>query len=97
MRELDTAFEIFTFPIAKAFSAIILLRQFPTLDHRSHCAVENNNAFAQEPFERMQFSRHVRAELSGVYAKDQETNLRIMICRCVYPPVRAPTLTRARK
>ena len=54
------------------------------LNHGAHRAVEENDALAQERCQRMDVvGRHVGQELSGVYANDQETNLRIMIRRCV--------------
>ena len=65
------------------FLPIILLGQLSPLDHRPHRAIEHDDALAQQNFQGMEVGRHTTGELSGVYAKDQETNLRIMIRRCV--------------
>ena len=48
-QKLEAAFEIFAFPIAKPFAAIIALGKFVALDHRAHGAVDD--AFAQERFQ----------------------------------------------
>jgi hypothetical protein len=53
------------------------------MDHGAHGSIEDNDALPEKCFERMEFTRQVDLELSGVYANDQETNLRIMMRRCV--------------
>jgi len=53
------------------------------MDHGAHGSIEDNDALLEKCFEGMEFSGHVVPELSGVYANDQETNLRIMMRRCV--------------
>jgi hypothetical protein len=47
-QKLDRAFEVFAFPIAKTFAAIIGLGQTELLESGSHRAVENDDAFAQK-------------------------------------------------
>jgi hypothetical protein len=60
LKKLQATFEIFPLPRLKPFSAIILLRQFIALDHRSHRAVEKDDALAEEGLERMELSGHVQ-------------------------------------
>src|SRR5438477_358880 len=58
VQQLKAALEIFSLPVAEFFSTVILLRQFSALDHRAHGAVEHDDAFAQELFQRMNLIRH---------------------------------------
>jgi len=45
------------------------------LDHRTHGAVEEDDALAEQGFEGMKISRHVVSrELNGVSPSDQGTN-----------------------
>src|SRR5438874_1820477 len=57
-KKLEAAFEILALPIAKPLSAIVVLRKFVALDHRTHGAVENDDALGQKCFQGMKISRH---------------------------------------
>jgi hypothetical protein len=46
--KFKTAFEVLAFQ-SKSFPAIIGLGKFIALDHRAHCAIEHNGAFARAP------------------------------------------------
>ena len=83
-KKFKAAFEVLAFPITKPFPAVIGLGKFMALDHRAHCAIEHNGAFAQERLQRMKIGRHSRRQLNGVCPRNQETNLRIMMRRCVW-------------
>ena len=56
--QLETAFEVFSLPISKPFPPIIGLGQLVALNHCAHRAVEHDDAFAQERFQRMKVRRH---------------------------------------
>ena len=58
LQQLQTAFEVFALPIAKAFSSIILLGKLVALDHRAHGAIENDDALAQHCLQWIKFRRH---------------------------------------
>ena len=64
-QELDAPLQVFAFPIPKARAAIIRFGQLVLLDHRAHGAVEDDDAFAHQRFERMKdFGGHGEAELN---------------------------------
>ncbi len=53
------ALQVLALPIRETLPAEVLLRQFVTLHHRAHGAVEHDDALAHERFEGMQnFRRH---------------------------------------
>jgi hypothetical protein len=56
--QLVRAFEVFPFPIAKAFSAIIVLAQVEALEGCAHGAIEHDDALAEQSLEGMEFVGH---------------------------------------
>src|SRR5205823_14964666 len=74
-KNLETALEVFPFPILEAIAAITGLAQFVLLDHRAHGAVEHDDALAHKRFKRMEImGRHVRGELNRSSRARQGTN-----------------------
>ena len=64
-QDLETALEVFSFPILEAVAAITGFAEFVLLDHRPHGPVEHDDALAHERFERMEsIGRHGEPELN---------------------------------
>ena len=74
-KNLETALQVLSVPILEALAAIVGFTQPVLLDHRAHGAVEHDDAFAHQRFERMEiFGRHVGGELNRSSRARQETN-----------------------
>ena len=74
-QELDAPLQVFAFPIAEARAAIIGFGQLVLLDHRAHGAIEQDDALAEERFERMEnVGGHVDGELNRSSRAQQGTN-----------------------
>jgi hypothetical protein len=72
---LESALEVFPFPVLEAVAAIIGLGQLVSLDHRAHGAIEHDDALAQQRFERMEiFDGHGGGELNRSSRARQGTN-----------------------
>ena len=72
VQQFEAAFEILALPVGEFFSTVILLRQFPALDHGAHRAVEDDDALVEQLFQWMNLIRHAGEELSAVYANIKE-------------------------
>jgi len=84
-------FRSLPFPSRKSCFRIIRFRIICGSKHVPSRRRRERHAFSSKTFPRMEVGRHVSRDLSRVYARDQYTNLHIMIRNCVFPISPAPT------
>ena len=53
LKQFEATFEILAFPIVEAFPAILLFGQLVTLNHGAHGAIEDDDALAEQAFDRV--------------------------------------------
>jgi hypothetical protein len=65
LKKLEAPLEVISFPVTEPLASIIGLRQFQALDHGAHGAVEEDDAFLEEAFERMDI--HDEGGIKGIF------------------------------